>query len=41
MINVCLLEISGSVEENEHINIYSMACYAVMAIPHKEKINLK
>jgi hypothetical protein len=29
------------VEEKKHINIYSMACYAVMAIPYKEKINLK
>jgi len=38
---ICLLEISGSVEKNEHINIYSMACYAVMAIPYKEKINSK
>jgi hypothetical protein len=32
---------SGSVEKKKHINIYSTACYAVMAIPHKEKINLK
>jgi hypothetical protein len=36
MIMISLLGSSGSVEKMNTINIYSMACYAVMAIPYKK-----